>query len=118
MTSRLSTISAILLGLILVVTSIASAALMAPDRSEPLRAFYALHFGDASADFCADHAGHDSHEHRCPFCHATPKAPEPTPPGRSLDFSPHDMWRQGESLRRAAQARNINHSTRAPPRIG
>lgn len=117
MTVRNSIIFALALGLCLAVTSVVSATLMAPDRASNARAVHSMIFGVSSADFCGDHAGHLGHEHKCPFCHATPHPPQFTAPDLCLSFRPHDLWRMGKALRRAAQARNINHSTRAPPRI-
>lgn len=116
MTVRTSIIFALALGLCLAVTSVVSATLMAPDSSSNAREVYAMTYGVATADICGDHAGHEMHEHNCLFCHAIPHSPQLTAPDLCLAFRPHELWRQGETLRRAAQARNINHSTRAPPR--
>ena len=115
MSTRVPLICVLMLGLCLALTSVVSAMLMAPEQGDRERAIFVMTFGEG--DLCADHDGHGTHEHRCPFCHATPQAPELTAPTLELAFAPHDLWRQGEALHRAAQGRNINHSTRAPPRI-
>ncbi|MCA0922957.1 hypothetical protein [Pseudooceanicola nanhaiensis] len=117
MTVRTSIIFALVLGFCLAVSSVGSATLMAPDRTSMARAVHAMAFGPAEADFCGHPAGHDGHEHNCPFCHALPDPPQFIAPDLRIAFMPHELWRQVEALRRAAQARNINHSTRAPPRI-
>ncbi|QRF65854.1 hypothetical protein [Ponticoccus alexandrii] len=117
MTSWVSTACALLLGLILASTSVMSVSLMAPDRDSDQREAYAMIYGDAVLALCADHDSHADHDHICPFCHATPRAPELASPDLSLAFVPHDLWRQGAALHRESQGRNINHSTRAPPRI-
>lgn len=117
MTVRISIIFALLLGFCLCVSSVGSAALMAPDRTSIARAVHVMNFGPAEADFCDDHAGHAGHEHNCPFCHALPDPPQLTAPDLSVAFMPHELWRKAQALRRAAQARNINHSTRAPPGV-
>ncbi|MCA2010815.1 hypothetical protein LCM17_04915 [Cereibacter sphaeroides] len=90
---------------------------MAPDRASHSRLVYALIFGSSPLDSCHDHGEHAEHEHRCPLCHGLPGTPEAMAPDLAIAFRPHDLWRQGEALRRAAQARNINHSSRAPPQI-
>ncbi|WP_127105214.1 DUF2946 family protein [Pararhodobacter zhoushanensis] len=90
---------------------------MAPDKTSHARAVYAMILGASQSDICGDHSGHGGHEYHCPFCHTISQPPHVTSPAVSLAFRPHDLWRQGEALRRAAQGRNINHSTRAPPRI-
>lgn len=113
MTVRTSTIFALLLGFGLAVTSVVSATHMAPNRTGNAQAVYAMVFGLEAEDFCGSDAGHGGHAHNCPFCHALPNAPQDL----CLAFRPHEQWRQIEPLRRAASARNINHSTRAPPRI-
>jgi len=117
MTVRTSIIFALVLGFGLAVTSVVSATLMAPNRTSNAQAVYAMVFGLDAEDFCGNDAGHGEHEHNCPFCHAIPNSPQLTAPDLCLAFRSHEMWRQMEALRRAAQARNINHSTRAPPRI-
>lgn len=117
MTVRTSIIFALALGLCLAVTSVVSATLMAPDMASNARSVHEMVFGVTSADFCGDDAGHQDHEHNCPFCHALAQPPLLTAPDLCLAFRPHELWRKGEAMRRAAQARNINHSTRAPPRI-
>lgn len=117
MTVRTSIIFALVLGFCLAMTSVVSAALMAPDRTSIHQAAQASVFGATASDFCGDIAGQRGHEHSCPFCHAVPSLPQLTAPDMCLAFRPHELWRPGEALRRAAQARNINHSTRAPPRI-
>lgn len=117
MTVRISIIFALLLGFCLAVSSVSSAALMAPDRASIAMAVHTMTFGSAASDFCDDHAGHGGHAHNCPFCHALPDPPQIIAPDLYIAFVPHEVWRQAKALRRAAQARNINHSTRAPPRI-
>lgn len=117
MTARTSIIFALALGLCLAVTSVVSAGLKVTDGPNSAQAVYAMVYGVTSMDFCGDPAGHEGHEHTCPFCHAIPHLPHLSAPDLRRSFRPHDLWRQGEALRRAAQARNINHSTRAPPQI-
>ncbi len=113
MTVRTTIIFSLMLGLCLAVTSVVSASLMAPDSSSNAREVYAMVYGVTLNDACGDHSGH---KHTCPFCHATPHPPHVSVPDMCFAFRPHELWRQGETLQRAAQARNINHSTRAPPR--
>ncbi len=116
MTVRLSIIFALVLGFCLAMSSVGSAALMAPDRTSIAKAVHVMTFGLAASDFCNDHEGHGGHEHDCPFCHALPDKPQFAAPDLSVAFIPHELWRQAKALRRAAQTRNINHSSRAPPR--
>ncbi|WP_272011396.1 hypothetical protein [Roseovarius sp. ZX-A-9] len=110
-------IFALLVGVCLAVTSAGSATLMVPDRTSDDLTVHAMVFGLVAADFCDDLAGHGGHEHNCPLCHALPDPPKLTAPDLCLAFQPQELCQQTEVLRRAAQARNINHSTRAPPRI-
>lgn len=117
MSSRSSLLFALMIGLCLAVTSVMSAALMAPDRMSQSRMVYAMIVGAELTDFCGDHGDHTTHDHPCPFCHGLPEAPVACAPDMTMAFRPSDLWRQSEGLRRAAQARNINHSSRAPPRI-
>ncbi|GGG85381.1 hypothetical protein GCM10011415_39530 [Salipiger pallidus] len=86
--------------------------MMAPDRGSAEREAFTLSYGHGVHDLCT---GEASHDHRCPFCHGLPEAPALRPGHSVFLYVPHDDWRQGRSLHRAAQARNINHSTRAPP---
>jgi hypothetical protein len=117
MTVRTSIIFALALGLCLAMTSVVSATLMAPDSASNARAVHEMALGVTSADFCGDDKGHRGHEHNCPFCHALPHQPQLSAPDLFLAFLPYEVWRKGKALWRAAQARNINHSTRAPPQI-
>ena len=51
----------------------------------------------------------------CPLCHGLPQCACVRFAPISARMVPHDGWAQMQALRRAAQARNINHSPRAPP---
>ncbi|MEY8837641.1 hypothetical protein AB9K41_01235, partial [Cribrihabitans sp. XS_ASV171] len=68
--------------------------------------------GGGLADLCGTGTGE---KHHCPFCHALPGLPQVTPVETEFLLVPHDGWRLGADLHRSAQARNINHSPRAPP---
>ncbi|SLN72406.1 hypothetical protein PSM7751_03907 [Pseudooceanicola marinus] len=101
------------LSLCLALTSVVSAVMMAPDRASHARIVQAVTHGPLFADLCADQA---LPGHHCPFCHATPEPPASRVPARTYGFIPQDDWQHLKALQRAAQGRNISHSTRAPPR--
>ncbi|MGR3315811.1 hypothetical protein [Marinibacterium profundimaris] len=100
------------LGVLVALSSAISAALMAPERGAVQREVHALIYGGDLVDLCGEEARHD---HRCPLCHGLPDAPEIRLAVRTFLLEPHDAWGQSDDLHRAAQARNICHSTRAPP---
>ncbi|MCA0941858.1 hypothetical protein LCM28_18435 [Salipiger pacificus] len=100
------------LGVLLALSSVVSAARMAPDRTTAELQAYALAFGGSIDELCGKAAGAD---HHCPLCHGLPEAPTSARSGRALLFEPHDGWQRHNDLHRAAQARNLCHSTRAPP---
>ncbi|WP_353476246.1 hypothetical protein PVT71_25160 (plasmid) [Salipiger sp. H15] len=130
---------ACVLALLLALTGVTSAGLMAPDREAAARLATELAFGLAPGDLCAPrddqvghsghpghappgehgaHAGHEphaGHDHHCPFCHGLPEAPALSPGGREARLEPHDGWRQSADRHRAAQARDAGHAPRAPP---
>lgn len=100
------------LGVLLALSSVVSAALMAPDRGSARLERHVLTYGSDPADLCGEHAGH---EHHCPLCHGLPEAPESVRTQREVLLEPHDGWLLRDDLHRAAQARNLCHSPRAPP---
>ncbi|WP_156116964.1 hypothetical protein [Paracoccus halophilus] len=100
------------LGVIMALSSAISAALMAPDRATVELQAYAMVYGSVLGDLCGK--GGDA-EYRCPLCHSLPKAPISIHEGRFLLLEPHEAWRCYDDLHRAAQARNLRHSPRAPP---
>lgn len=100
------------LGVLLALSSVVSAARMAPDRTGVELQTYALMYGGSLDEFCGHEAGHD---HHCPLCHGLPDAPESAHGGRDFLLEPHVAWRRRDDLQRAAQARNLCHSPRAPP---
>jgi len=97
------------------VTSIASAARMAPDRGEAAIGAFELAQGVVLGDACG---ADPSQAHHCPFCHALPEAPKVGHDGMVFLLTPHDGWRRLRELQRAAQTRNLSHSPRAPPVFG
>lgn len=103
------------LGVLLALSSVVSAMLMSPDRAAAGYEAYALTFGADPADLCGDHAGHAGHDHHCPLCHGLPDAPESARAERQTLLEPHEAWQRRDDLHRAAQARNLCHSPRAPP---
>ncbi|NIZ09270.1 hypothetical protein [Pseudooceanicola sp. HF7] len=103
-----------ILGLFLAWASVVSAGMMAPDRSSMDRAVYEMTHGPLTAEDLCGTEGHGTHS--CPFCHALPDAPSLRAPDLAGVLRPHDGWRCGADLYRAAQARKSAHSPRAPPR--
>ncbi|MCA0963264.1 DUF2946 family protein [Salipiger bermudensis] len=106
------------LGVLLALSSVFSAMLMSPERASAGYEAYALVYGDDPADLCGDHSEHDGHaghDHHCPLCHGLPDAPESARPERHTLLEPHEAWQRRDDLHRNAQARNLRHSTRAPP---
>ena len=112
MCERASLVVGLSLGVLLALSSMISAMLMAPDRAAAGYEAYALTYGAAPADLCGEHAGHD---HHCPLCHGLPDAPESARAERQTRLEPHEAWQRRDDLHRAAQARNLRHSPRAPP---
>ncbi|WP_343504367.1 hypothetical protein [Alloyangia pacifica] len=100
------------LGVLLALSSVVSAARMAPDRETVKIEAYALLYGSSIDELCGDEAGHD---HHCPLCHGLPEAPSSAHDDRHVPVEPHDAWHRCNDLHRAAQARNLCHSPRAPP---
>ncbi|WP_145962778.1 hypothetical protein [Mangrovicoccus ximenensis] len=102
----------VLLAAALAATSVTSARMMAPDRAG--LAIGAMMHGHAiqHGDLCG---GDAAPEHHCPFCHGLPETPVTGHAGIEFLLVPHDGWRRGRDLWRAAQARDLNHSPRAPP---
>ncbi|MAC78385.1 MAG: hypothetical protein CML66_10015 [Rhodobacteraceae bacterium] len=106
-----SVLSALFLTAALAVTSVVSAAMMAPDRSDAaLDAFAEIYGGHL--DVCGDMGGPD---HHCPFCHGLPEVPAIGFDPVVFLLTPHDGWRRQQDLFRAAQSRDLNHSPRGPP---
>ncbi|MCA0994873.1 hypothetical protein [Alloyangia pacifica] len=103
---------ALILAGLLALTSATSAAMMAPDRGSAALEALELTVGMLHGDGCGSGG---AHEHHCPFCHGLPNAPVLSRHDCSQLLVPHESWRQGADLLREAQARNINHSPRAPP---
>ena len=97
---------------LLAMTSVQSASMLAPDRDAAIRSTIELYYGTSAEDFCGDEKHGD---HRCPFCRLLPEAPRADPVALAVLLQPHDGWRRLASLTRDAQARNLNHSARAPP---
>ena len=98
---------------LLVAGSMASAAMMAPDRDDAAEARFAL-MGFSVADLCGHEA---SHHHHCPFCHLVPETRPPLPVEVTFPLLPFLLWRDADDLHRQAQARDHARSPRAPPSI-
>ena len=107
---RLGLLCAVLL---LAYGSVASAAMMAPDRADAAEAQLAV-LGLSADDLCGTPAGHD---HRCPFCHLVADTPVPVAGGAVARLLPVAAWQRARDLHRAAQARDHARSPRAPPSI-
>ena len=116
MWKSLASPAALLLMLVLALTSVTSAAMMAPERGDPARMAHEMTFGAEMHDICGagHHQGHG--DHACPFCHGLPEAPALGHAGLVSMLTPVDGRLRADHLWRAAQTRNINHSPRAPPR--
>lgn len=97
---------------VLAITSVQSASMLAPDRDAAIRSTIELYYGASAEDFCGDEKHGD---HHCPFCRLLPDAPRADPVALAVLLQPHDGWRRLASLTRDAQARNLNHLARAPP---
>ncbi|WP_238369519.1 hypothetical protein [Heliomarina baculiformis] len=114
MLKRIESIAAFALMAMLLLASVTSAGMMAPDRhTNAYEAFELIH-GVAGDDFCGT-SGHA--DHHCPFCHGLPESPSFGHEGELLLLTPYDGWLLARDLHRSAQTRNINHSPRAPPEI-
>jgi len=98
--------------LMLAVSSVTSAAMMAPDRTDAAIAQFVL-LGLSVDDICGDSPAQN---HRCPYCHLLdgPKAPTPTEVETRLLAVM--SWKLSAHLNRAAQAIDHCRSPRAPPR--
>lgn len=93
-------------------TGVTSAVLRTPDRAALALEAFERATGLAITGICgADPAKAAP----CPLCHGLPQGARISFAPISLRMVPHDGWAQMRALRRAAQARNINHSPRAPP---
>lgn len=103
---------AVVLTVLVTVTGIASAGMMAPARGDVALQTFELAHGLSQGDLCGSEAGRD---HHCPLCHGLPDVPSVGHAAIAYLLVPHEGWRQGDDLYRAAEARNINHSPRAPP---
>ncbi|MBE9640019.1 hypothetical protein [Salipiger mangrovisoli] len=132
---------ACVLAVLLAVTGVTSAGLMAPDRAVAARLATERAFGLAPGDLCApqsddrghsghgghselsaqadpaSHGEHPAHDHPCPFCHGLPGAPRLAHDGHGSLLIPQDGWRQSADRHRAAQSRDAHHSPRAPPAL-
>ncbi|WP_375688561.1 hypothetical protein [Pseudooceanicola sp. LIPI14-2-Ac024] len=103
----LTTFAAILIALV----GFASATMLAPDRGDAMKAQSMLAFGSGYDDFCGD----QEHDHRCPLCRVVADPPDMAIDPLAVHLQPFDGWRRLADLTRSAQARNLNHSPRAPP---
>ncbi|WP_305972346.1 hypothetical protein [Mameliella sp. MMSF_3537] len=112
MRNRAALVAILALGVLMALSSVISAARMAPDRTTVQFETHALLFGSSAADLCGTETGHD---HHCPLCHGLPEAPVSAHCGQLFLLDPHDAWYRRDDLYRAAQARNLCHSPRAPP---
>ena len=110
----LSHILPLIAAALLAVSSVLSAAAMAPDRDrEALKATMQI-FGAAELDFCGEISPH--HDHRCPFCHQLPHATPPQiPEGLSRLVLDHTQKR-ARDLVRGWQIAHSSGFPRAPPR--
>ncbi|MDP3340825.1 hypothetical protein [Frigidibacter sp.] len=108
-------ILALAVAVIVAVTSIASAGMMAPDREDAAITAFELAHGASLGDLCG---GDLPQDHGCPFCHALPEAPTVGHDGIAFLLAPQDGWRRMRDLHRAAQTRNLHHSPRGPPVFG
>lgn len=106
----------IVLAVLVGTTGVTSAVMRTPDRAAlALEAFEratGLTAGLASGGICGTDPAKAA---QCPLCHGLPESAQPCFAPISLRMVPQDDWAQMRALRRAAQARNINHSPRAPP---
>ncbi|SDJ01928.1 hypothetical protein [Salipiger marinus] len=109
---RATAVLAVLLAVLLGGTGVGSARAMAPDRDTVALQMLDQIYGLAAGDLCGEEAGHAL---TCPLCHALPEAPVFGATGREAALVPHDGWRRLADLHRAAQARSLCHSPRAPP---
>ncbi|MBU2963810.1 hypothetical protein KO516_23865 [Citreicella sp. C3M06] len=112
MTPRLTSVFALALALLFSMSSVVSSAMMAPDRATLQLEAQAMALGLSDIELCGEMA---HAEHHCPLCHGLPEAPRLARADVTTLLRAHDGWRRGDDLWRAAQARNPNHSPRAPP---
>lgn len=97
---------------VIVLSGTISAARMAPDRGQAAISVMTMVYGVPVGSFCGTTS---SEEHRCPFCNLLSEPPALQPDPLVSILRPHDTWRRLRGLARSVQARNINHSVRAPP---
>ncbi len=88
---------------------------MAPDGASHARVVHEITYGAPIGELCSE--SHHGHEHHCPLCHGLPNLPRAAFALLERAFLPQDNWLAGEALQRAAQGRNVGHSTRAPPQL-
>lgn len=99
--------------MLLVATSVASAAMLAPDRTDLAFAQITL-LGMSIDDICG---GFPTHVQRCPYCHLLPDTPIPSPAELETRLLCVMAWHLTTDLYRAAQERDHDRSPRAPPHI-
>ena len=114
MRNRLTPGITLSLGVLLALSSVISTARMAPSRATVQLEAYTMVYGALIDGFCGGEPGQD---HHCPLCHGLPDVPCCAQEERLVILEPHDAWRRGEDLLRAARARNLRHSPRAPPAV-
>ncbi|MCQ0094198.1 hypothetical protein [Roseovarius sp. M141] len=107
-----ATLLACLMAILVAVTGMTSAGMLAPNRADLALAASESAHGGLGGDLCGEGRAHD---HRCPLCHGLPEAPAIGHSGVAVLLTPHDGVRRLGDLYRAAQARELNHSPRAPP---
>jgi len=99
--------------LLLAATSVTSAAMLAPDRTDAALAQLTL-LGLSVDDICGDSP---SHEHRCQYCHLLPDAPNASASVVETQLLCVMSWKLSADLYRAAPARDHDRSPRAPPSL-
>lgn len=99
--------------ILIAVTSVVSAANMAPTRDVTATQVVAALSETLTGATCGDLPSSD--EHHCPFCRLLPEAERMGPVEVTLVLRPHDGWQQLSELIGRTRPRNINHPSRAPP---
>ncbi len=99
---------------LLAVSSVLSAAAMAPDRDREALTLTLQIFGGTEVDLCGDIAPH--HDHRCPFCHQLPFVETPKIPEGSTRLALDHTQKRARDLVRGWQIAHSSAEARAPPR--
>ncbi|MBU2934561.1 MULTISPECIES: hypothetical protein [Pacificibacter] len=97
--------------LVLVIGSVASASMIAPDPSDVSRIELSV-LGFTAQDICGEVAGQ---EHHCPFCHLVPSVDTSVLIGSGWRMSAKAIWWLSSDIHKNTLACDYSRIVRAPP---